>query len=352
MGLALNQMLYLTPPDRDEPFPPRILFRRVQARYASTTGWDRSARYRHLGLDGQEARHCSIADILGSHRTEVKAYASTYHGDHEGRSAPRKISRTMPSVAMSRATVPSRCTAGPTAMSSARLPLSCCSASGLATRWRFLCRRRQLPQDFRRCAARRPRLRQGRVLLVRGSPTAIRASLPMPTASLRQMIKTPLLIGEHVRGLEQKYDFAANDGTDFVRVNPDYDLGITGAMKVAHMDSPRWASMSKCIRASPAHRHCVAAFRNTNYYELGLVGRSRTPIAQPSTRATTATTSRPWTPRAMSTCRRAGLGVVYDWDRIQATKVEEHVFELVALPLQPSRRRRPWAGAAPPSLRV
>ena len=52
---------------------------------------------------------------------------------------------------------------------------------------------------------------------------------------LRQMLKTPLLIGEHVRGLEAKADFIEAEATDFVRANPMLDMGITGVMKIAHL---------------------------------------------------------------------------------------------------------------------
>ena len=51
---------------------------------------------------------------------------------------------------------------------------------------------------------------------------------------LRELIKTPILQLEHVRGLEPHVDFIVADGTDFVRVDQDYDGGITGAMKIAH----------------------------------------------------------------------------------------------------------------------
>jgi L-alanine-DL-glutamate epimerase-like enolase superfamily enzyme len=87
---------------------------------------------------------------------------------------------------------------------------------------------------------------------------------------LRQLIKTPILIGEHMRTLEPKIDAAIFDATDYVRVNPNYDLGITGTMKVAH--AAEGLGMDVEIHANgPAHRHCMAAIRNTNYYELGLV---------------------------------------------------------------------------------
>lgn len=87
---------------------------------------------------------------------------------------------------------------------------------------------------------------------------------------LREMIETPLLQTEHVRGLEPHADFVANGATDFVRTDPEYDAGITGAMKVAHMTEAFGLDI-EFHAPGPAHRHCVAATRNTNYYELALV---------------------------------------------------------------------------------
>jgi L-alanine-DL-glutamate epimerase-like enolase superfamily enzyme len=87
---------------------------------------------------------------------------------------------------------------------------------------------------------------------------------------LRQMIRTPILLGEHVRGLELHIDQVIADGSDYVRADADYDMGITGVMKRAH--AAEALGLDCEIHApGPAHRHCMAAIRNTNYYELGLV---------------------------------------------------------------------------------
>ncbi len=87
---------------------------------------------------------------------------------------------------------------------------------------------------------------------------------------LRQMIKTPILMGEHIRTLEPKVDAAVAEALDYMRVNPTYDLGITGAMKVAHAAEGLGLDV-ELHGGGPAQRHCMAAIRNTNYYELGLV---------------------------------------------------------------------------------
>ena len=144
---------------------------------------------------------------------------------------------------------------------------------------------------------------------------------------LRERISTPLLIGEHVRGIENKADFAVSGASDFVRVNPDYDMGLTGALKVAHMAESLGLD-AEVHSAGPAHRHQVAALRNTNYYELALVG--------PKSGA-----SKP----AVFTCGYAdtletvgedgmfpvptgvGLGVTHDWDLIRKNATSTTVIQ-------------------------
>jgi L-alanine-DL-glutamate epimerase-like enolase superfamily enzyme len=87
---------------------------------------------------------------------------------------------------------------------------------------------------------------------------------------LRQMIRTPILQCEHVRGIEPKADFLIAEGTDFLRVDPLYDCGITGALKVAHIAEGFGVDV-EVHAPGPAHRHLMAALRNANYYEMGLV---------------------------------------------------------------------------------
>ena len=86
---------------------------------------------------------------------------------------------------------------------------------------------------------------------------------------LRQLVKTPLLQTEHVRSLEPHVDFILADATDFVRGDVLYD-GITGVMKLAHAAEGLGIDI-EIHYTGPAQRHCMAAIRNTNYYEMGLV---------------------------------------------------------------------------------
>jgi L-alanine-DL-glutamate epimerase-like enolase superfamily enzyme len=86
---------------------------------------------------------------------------------------------------------------------------------------------------------------------------------------LRQLIRTPLLITEHVRSLEPHIDFALAEATDFVRGDVGYD-GITGVMKLAHACEALGIDI-EFHGPGPAQRQCMAAIRNTNYYEMGLI---------------------------------------------------------------------------------
>ncbi len=87
---------------------------------------------------------------------------------------------------------------------------------------------------------------------------------------LRQLIKTPILMGEHVRTLEQQAGLVETEATDFVRIDAYMDGGITGAMKIAHM-AEAFGLDAEIHGPGPAHRHVMASIRNTNYFELGLV---------------------------------------------------------------------------------
>jgi len=86
---------------------------------------------------------------------------------------------------------------------------------------------------------------------------------------LRDLISTPLLQTEHVRSLQPHVDFALADATDFLRGDPNYE-GITGVMKIAHAAEGLGIDV-ELHGAGPAQRHCMAAIRNTNYYEMALV---------------------------------------------------------------------------------
>ncbi|MFC1941828.1 enolase C-terminal domain-like protein [Chloroflexota bacterium] len=96
------------------------------------------------------------------------------------------------------------------------------------------------------------------------------AESAFPHRKLRQLVKTPLLQGEHVRGLESHIDLIVGEGTDFVRGDIYYDGGITGVMKIAHA-AEGFGLDIELHHAGPVERHMASAIRNCNYYEMCLV---------------------------------------------------------------------------------
>jgi L-alanine-DL-glutamate epimerase-like enolase superfamily enzyme len=144
---------------------------------------------------------------------------------------------------------------------------------------------------------------------------------------LHRIIKTPILLGEHIRGHELHVDNIVTDGTDFVRADADYDCGITGLMKIAH--SAEGFGLDVEIHApGPMHRHCMAAIRNTNYYELGLVhpelGRHKPPVyAADYSDDLDAVDANGHVPVP----RGPSLGVPVDWDWVRAHEAGTVVYE-------------------------
>jgi L-alanine-DL-glutamate epimerase-like enolase superfamily enzyme len=135
---------------------------------------------------------------------------------------------------------------------------------------------------------------------------------------LREKLDTPILQTEHVRGLEPHSDFVQADATDFVRADPEYDAGITGAMKIARMTEAFGLDV-EFHAPGPAQRHCMAATRNTNYYELALVhpevDNPIPPVYEGGYSDMIDTIDDDGT---VAVPDGPGLGVEYDWDYIEA----------------------------------
>lgn len=145
---------------------------------------------------------------------------------------------------------------------------------------------------------------------------------------LRERLQTPLLITEHVRGPEQKASFLVSGGCDYIHLDPEYDMGITGAMKIAHMAEALGVDV-QIHACGPAHRICMSAIRNTNFYELALLGPGMANLIPPvyacgyndqvdaiDQNGTVPVPNGP------------GLGVSYDWDFILTHKIADHRFKL------------------------
>jgi L-alanine-DL-glutamate epimerase-like enolase superfamily enzyme len=144
---------------------------------------------------------------------------------------------------------------------------------------------------------------------------------------LREKILTPLLVSEHVRGLEQKANFVLAGGCDMLHVDPEYDMGITGCMKIAHLAEALGLDV-QIHAAGPAQRACISAIRNTHFYELALVGPAM-PNAVPPVYV--GGYSDQLEDVGEGGCFPVpdgpGLGVQYDWDLIGRLRKQQHVFQ-------------------------
>lgn len=145
---------------------------------------------------------------------------------------------------------------------------------------------------------------------------------------LREHIDTALLQTEHIRGLEPHTDFIASGATDFVRADPEYDGGITGAMKIARV-AEGFGLDVEFHAPGPAQRHCMAATRNSNYYELALVHplteNTQPPVYCGDYSDMFDTTDKNGT---VPVPKGPGLGVDYDWEYIEENMTGSvHVYE-------------------------
>jgi len=144
---------------------------------------------------------------------------------------------------------------------------------------------------------------------------------------LRQLVKTPLLQLEHLRGLEPHVDFIVADGTDFVRGDPDYDGGVTGVMKIAHAAEGFGLDM-ELHGPGPVRRHLMAAIRNSNYYEMGLVHPKVMPFAAPIYKDDYRDSLDAIDENGcIEVPQGPGLGVEYDWDYITEHSTGVTVYE-------------------------
>ncbi|MFF1877087.1 enolase C-terminal domain-like protein [Leifsonia sp. NPDC058230] len=144
---------------------------------------------------------------------------------------------------------------------------------------------------------------------------------------LRDKVRTPLLITEFVRGLDQRIDLAIAGATDFLRGDPELDMGITGVMKTARAAEALGMDL-EVHAAGPAQRHCMAAIRNTNYYELGLLdpelGNPLMPPVYTGDYVEDLTAIDP-ADGCVAVPDGPGLGVSYDWAWIEAHAVSDRV---------------------------
>jgi L-alanine-DL-glutamate epimerase-like enolase superfamily enzyme len=144
---------------------------------------------------------------------------------------------------------------------------------------------------------------------------------------LREKLKTPILVSEHVRGLEQKADFIIQGGCDMVHADPEYDMGITGAMKIAHMCEALGLDV-QFHACGPAHRAVMAAVRNTHFYEMALMGPGMPNMVPPVYTDGYSDQPEDLDPDGcVPVPDGPGLGVSYDWPFIERNRTALYVFE-------------------------
>ncbi len=145
---------------------------------------------------------------------------------------------------------------------------------------------------------------------------------------LREKLKTPILVSEHVRGLEQKANYLLQGGCDMLHADPEYDMGITGAMKLAHFCEALGLDI-QFHACGPAHRAVMAATRNTHFYEMALMGPGMPNVVAPV--YTCGYSDQP-EDLASDGCvpvpDGAGLGVRYDWDFIEKNRTNLFIYEV------------------------
>jgi L-alanine-DL-glutamate epimerase-like enolase superfamily enzyme len=112
-----------------------------------------------------------------------------------------------------------------------------------------------------------------------------------------------------------------------IHVDPEYDMGITGAMKLAHFCEAMGMDL-QFHAAGPAQRLCISAIRNTHLYEMALVGPKMPNVIAPV--YTCGYSDQPGDLPAdgcVPVPDGPGLGVAYDRDFIAAHKTAENVHE-------------------------
>ena len=143
---------------------------------------------------------------------------------------------------------------------------------------------------------------------------------------LRERLKTPLVVCEHVRGLEAKAAFVLAGGGDIIHADPEYDMGLTGALKIAHFCQSLGLDV-QYHACGPAQRAAMAATPNTHFYEMALIGPDM-PNAVPPIYG------EGYSDQADAVGKDGcvpvpdglGLGLIYDWDFIQRNRVEVLTF--------------------------
>lgn len=145
---------------------------------------------------------------------------------------------------------------------------------------------------------------------------------------LREKLDIPILQTEHVAGPEAKADFFLNGGTDLLRVDIHYDLGVTGALKTLRFAESVGTTV-EMHGPSPVHRHLIAAQQQTTMYEVANVSPAMSdPSPEIYTCGYSDNVDTIGQDGMMAVPQGHGIGVSYDADLIRANTVASQIIRL------------------------
>lgn len=144
---------------------------------------------------------------------------------------------------------------------------------------------------------------------------------------LRDRLETPIVQGEPYVGTYSFTDQIDADAIDILHIEPESHGGITGTMKIAHAAESHGLDV-QIHGPGPDRRQCVAAIRNTLYYENAMVHPDcPNPVRNPAYAGEysdaldcvdeNGTVPVPDGP---------GIGIEIDWEYIEANAVEHNTF--------------------------
>lgn len=145
---------------------------------------------------------------------------------------------------------------------------------------------------------------------------------------LKALLRTPLLITEYVRGVEEHMNVMTSGATDLVRADPEWDGGITGCLRIAHAAEALGLDV-EIHSPGPAQRQLMASVRNTNYYEMGLVHPLLDGVERPQAIYASNYSDSLGAVDDMGRVqvpKEEGLGVEYDWELVEGHATAHHEY--------------------------
>ena len=144
---------------------------------------------------------------------------------------------------------------------------------------------------------------------------------------LKQQLSIPIMATEYPQtGLDSYQPWIMEKATDYLRGDVAVKGGITTLVKTAHL-AEAFGLDCEVHAAGPAQRHCMAAMRNTNWYELSLVAPGvRNPVPPVFGSGYSDELEAIEADGCFGVPEGPGLGVEYDWDYIEKNRVSLQTF--------------------------